>query len=288
MNLPPLYLLQTLASFHENRTVAAAAENLGATQPTVTRQLQQLEDWAQAPLFEMRGRNKFLTEYGKQLAVSFIKRFGDLELEVTNTRHHMTDPSRQVLRIGARREILIGYFGNLEFAGHLDLAPMGSEKITEEIAKQTIDIAVVQLNIDTDAYVAKPFFTSAPVLLMPKRWSAEPPALQNLERLCLKHPFCTFHRNPPYLSDVQRELKFASTPAPKVVVNDWLALEDRVHRQMGWTLAPDNIARKGRDYWQVKMPNGTGSQTFYMYTRRSLSRLAWFRDLLTRVRPSKA
>ena len=77
--VPPVYLLQTLVVFAEQENLVQTAERLGLTQPTVSRQLQQLEELFPQPLFTQQGRNKVLTAYGLALAQELKPRFLDLE-----------------------------------------------------------------------------------------------------------------------------------------------------------------------------------------------------------------
>ena len=283
MELPPLHLLQTLAAFNEDGTAARAAARLKATQPTVTRQLQQLEAWAKTPLFETRGRKKALTDYGRRLAEAFAKRFEDLGLDVLEAQKQWGDPARQRLRIGARREILLDHFAALDFPGRLDLVPMGSRQIAQELAKQTLDLAVVQLELDTPAYVARRFFVSSAALLVPRRWSREAPRdSREVAAICEKHPYATFSAEHPYLDAFVKEVGIPKAPQPRLIASDWPIVEERVHRQLAWTIAPSSLAREGRGYWRVDLPKAE-EQVFHLYVRRSLSRVAWLRELTSRL-----
>jgi DNA-binding transcriptional LysR family regulator len=224
-----------------------------------------------------------LTEYGRQLAEAFAKRFNDFEIDVEEASQLWSDPSRRVLRVGARREILLDRFAVLEFSGKLNLVPMGSRRIEHELMKQSLDIAVVQVEVDTPEYVAKKLFASRTELLMPKRWSRDMPGARDFNTLCGKHPFATFSSERPYLESFASEFSLAAIPEPNLIANDWPIVEERVHKQMAWTIAPSSLAREGRGYWRIELPESIGWQEFFLYTRRSLSRQPWFRELVGKI-----
>src|SRR5258708_1123890 len=98
--------LQAFVVFSQARSLEEAAQQLGTTQPTLTRQLKALEEALGVTLFSMQGRRKVLTQIGNDLLVELRPRFQGLKDSVERVLRHQSEPERMKIRLGARREIL--------------------------------------------------------------------------------------------------------------------------------------------------------------------------------------
>ena len=67
------YLLEELIAFYEYKTLAAAAEHLNVTQPTLTRGMKKIEDELQVTLFNRQKNRITLTDVGKVAAIEAKK-----------------------------------------------------------------------------------------------------------------------------------------------------------------------------------------------------------------------
>ncbi|HBU67459.1 LysR family transcriptional regulator [Lactobacillus salivarius] len=67
------YLLEELVAFSEHKTLAAAAEYLNVTQPTLTRGMQKIENELQVTLFNRQKNRIILTDVGKVAAIEAKK-----------------------------------------------------------------------------------------------------------------------------------------------------------------------------------------------------------------------
>ncbi|MCH4009704.1 LysR family transcriptional regulator [Companilactobacillus sp.] len=93
------YLLEELVAFDQYGTLAATADHLMVTQPTVTRGLQKLEDELQVKLFDRQPNNISLTDTGK-LAVSEAKKaLRQNELFVESVQQY--ENSHQLIKIAS-------------------------------------------------------------------------------------------------------------------------------------------------------------------------------------------
>lgn len=93
------YLLEELVAFAQYGTLAATADHLMVTQPTITRGLQKLEDELQVKLFDRQPNNISLTDTGK-LAVSEAKKaLHQNELFVESVRQY--ENSHQLIKIAS-------------------------------------------------------------------------------------------------------------------------------------------------------------------------------------------
>lgn len=79
-----------------------AANELASTQPAVSRQIKQLEDFLGVPLFERRHRDVVVTEHGRYLAEIVSVTLG--EIASASDRLRMTASTRDVFRIQVEAE----------------------------------------------------------------------------------------------------------------------------------------------------------------------------------------
>ena len=79
MSLPPLNALRAFEAIARTGSFRAAAEALHVTQPAISHQIRNLEDWLGAPLFDRSGRQPRLLPRGQALARDLTLAFGSIE-----------------------------------------------------------------------------------------------------------------------------------------------------------------------------------------------------------------
>src|SRR5690606_42104326 len=80
-----LELTRSLLAVARHGTISQAAENIGLSQPALTRRLQQLEEHLGAPLVERSGRGVVLTELGRlavQEGQALVERYERLRTSI--------------------------------------------------------------------------------------------------------------------------------------------------------------------------------------------------------------
>ena len=184
----PLSLLETFVTFSKEKTTAKTAKLLGLTQPTVSRQLIQLEDALPQKIFRLKGRNKILTEYGEALARELEDYFQELSKTVQKVNQEYLEPTQLKIKIAARQEILECYLENFDFPGSVELLPMGTKEVVQQIQAQTVDVAISHdLSFSSD-YIRKKFFASTIKIIIPKKWFSSKPSLQQWLNQAHNHP----------------------------------------------------------------------------------------------------
>jgi aminoethylphosphonate catabolism LysR family transcriptional regulator len=116
--------LRTFHAVGEHRGFTAAATALGITQPTVTTQIRELEDYYGVELFLRQGRRIELTEVGAMLL---------------NT-------TRMIMRLRDEADELLSSHGQFR-AGHLRIAAVGPFHATEIIAALKQTYPSIQLSV---------------------------------------------------------------------------------------------------------------------------------------------
>lgn len=105
MNLNQLRAFAHLShTLHYQRT----AEELGVSQPSLSRTIRALEDELSVPLFERRGRNVVLTKYGSVFARHITQAMREVETGERCVRE-LADPSRMNIMISVSYYLSVGY-----------------------------------------------------------------------------------------------------------------------------------------------------------------------------------
>lgn len=127
-----------------------AAETLHMTQPAVTFQVRQLEEYFNTRLFDRTHNRISLTEAGERV-YEYADRIFDLYAEMENSVREMTGEIRGALTIGASTTIaeymlpaLLGDFGTRYPEVTIHLRVSNSEGIVSMVENNTIDLGVVE------------------------------------------------------------------------------------------------------------------------------------------------
>ncbi len=127
-----------------------AAETLHMTQPAVTFQVRQLEEYFNTRLFDRTHNRISLTEAGERV-YEYADRIFDLYADMENSVREMTGEIRGALTIGASTTIaeymlpaLLGDFGARYPEVTIHLRVSNSEGIVSMVENNTIDLGVVE------------------------------------------------------------------------------------------------------------------------------------------------
>ncbi|WP_368780766.1 LysR family transcriptional regulator [Alicyclobacillus fastidiosus] len=140
---------QTFLAVVENETASAAAEVLHTTQPTVTRQIQQLERTLGTALFDRVGKRLILTRAGERVY--------DTARELLQTQHRLldalselADPEQGTVRLGSGLTPSIYLLPNVianyavrHPAVRFQIVTGSSKVMTERLKQREIDLAFV-------------------------------------------------------------------------------------------------------------------------------------------------
>ena len=127
-----------------------AAESLHMTQPAVTFQVRQLEEYFNTRLFDRTHNRISLTEAGDRV-FGYADRIFDLYADMENSVREMTGEIRGALTIGASTTIaeymlpaLLGNFGSRYPEVTIHLRVSNSDGIVSMVENNTIDLGVVE------------------------------------------------------------------------------------------------------------------------------------------------
>jgi DNA-binding transcriptional LysR family regulator len=279
--LPPLHLLQALIVFAELKNQQSTAERLGLSQPAITKQFQQLEDYFDHPIFRTQGRRKLLTDYGQALAEEITIFFKSLGRNLEKVNFQFLQPRNIKLKIGGRKEFLDKYLTEIEFDGLLEIRHLSSTEIIEALKKNEIDIGVTHLNLNSADFVSKKLFTDRPSLIVPEKWMKKEGSFQSWVTTCHEYPVATYSEELLFLKEFIDYFNIKENLKLNYLVRDWTIVEKRVHAGFAWSIVPSLFTYPNRKYRILKGPDVKDHQyDFHIYYRKEFSSYQWFQTFL--------
>lgn len=279
--VPPLYLLQTLVVFAEQENLVQTAERLGLTQPTVSRQLQQLEELFTQPLFSQQGRNKVLTDYAQALVKELKPRFTDLERVFEKIDQTFSNPQEVTLRVGGPKELLERHLSDIPFAGTLEVEVLTDSEIQDRFSGQALDLSISSIELENPELHSKKLASSIPSLAIPKKWASEIETARDWAQVCEKYPAAAFSKEKPLLANFEEKYKFQINC--KYIFSDWLSLEKRVHQQKSWSILPSRYLQDNQGYKIIPLTGLFETENFYLSYRKELSKHEWMKALIAEL-----
>lgn len=276
----PLSLLETFVTFAKEKTTAKTAKLLGLTQPTVSRQLIQLEDALPQKIFRLKGRNKILTEYGEALARELEEYFQKLSKTIQQVNQEYLEPTQLKIKVAARQEILECYLESFDFPGCVELLPMGTKEVVAQIQAQTVDLAITHdLSFSSD-YIRKKFFASTIKIIIPKKWFATKPTLQQWLLQAHRHPVAHYQGSYSHLDRLKNQYHLKEKFKMGLICQHWPLIEKRTAVGKSWAIIPSSFINDKSNYYILDLPSDFEEQIFYLVYRKEFQRQEWFKKFL--------
>ncbi|MDG0815449.1 LysR family transcriptional regulator [Bdellovibrio svalbardensis] len=276
----PLYLWESFIAVIEEGTLQRAAEKIKTTQPTITRHLAQLEDGLPLALFELRGRKKEPTVFALDLYEKIKKRLGDLPVDIRHSVQNFASAKNVAISVAGHIEVLRRVLTAVTFDGRLNLFEASSAELKRHLKEGNYDVILTRDLHDTELYVCKKLFEDEPTLVVPKSFLKGSKDLQSwwLEKRT-EYPMSLYSEELDFFQELQGQVKVDFR------VRDWLTLEERVHAGKSWSVIPSSYVRPQASYLHQshRIRNKSVRTEFYIYYRRDLSRLTWFKEFLEEI-----
>lgn len=273
--------LQAFVVFSQTPSLEAAARMLGRTQPTLTRQLQSLEETLGVELFSMQGRKKVLTSAGQELASELRPRFEGLQESVHRALTRQASPENVRIHIGGRREILAIYSGQIPFSGQLNFHFLSHDEIVDRLFARTLDIGITHELPDSLHIAANPIFSDHFHLCYPKSWKLrESSSKKLLEDLVKTKPYLAYNESLAGTKPVLERLNF-STGSLRILRTcpDWGMISEMIANDLGWSMIPEKQIKENRGIEVVKLSKDLQvCSQFYLIYLKELSQFSWFKE----------
>lgn len=278
-------LLETLTVFAKEKTTAKTARKLGVTQPTISRQLIQLEKCLPHKIFTMRGRNKILTNHGEILAKDLSQHFEQLLCSLEKANEFSAQKKEPCLKIGATAEILQFLSSKIVVDGDLELRALDEEGLVSQMQMQKLDVLITQGLCRNPKYVSNIFFESTQKVAIPKKWLKLRPNTAQWARMAHEYPFGQDDHafTQRWLQEMSQQAghKLLSSRARLQSSNPYV-LKEQVLLGNIWAILPDYLLdEKKANYYVLSLPKEVPSQTFYIHYRTDLKKNLSSSKLLT-------
>lgn len=142
-------LYQTFVDVVREQTLSRAAEKLHTTQPTVTRQIQQLERLLGVALFERIGKRLVVTDAGRRV-YDYAVELASLESRMLEDLNAFVDPESGIIRIGSglspalyRLPAILSSYALLYPRVRFQVVTGSSKDTIQRLDERAIDIAIV-------------------------------------------------------------------------------------------------------------------------------------------------
>lgn len=270
----PTYLIETFVYFGETSNLVKTAQILKQTQPTTSRQIELLQGYFKKPLFKTVGRNKLLTEYGKQVQQYYKKSVFELRELQAKMPSIYFENQKEKLIVAARSEILQKYISELNFKSTTEFLSLTGQEIRQRMHNQLIDVAVLQENFESLYYFRKKLFQSNWKVIFPSSWKSKTSNLSKLLQFINQAsplPFASYDHELQAIKANWIDPKSFPKLNIEMIASDWRLIHEAVKKQSCWSIVPCDFAKDDRitvlNADEVMRPS-----SFYIYALKNLSK----------------
>jgi DNA-binding transcriptional LysR family regulator len=292
MKKPSHDLLEVLIAVGESRNFREAASKLGISQPAVTRKIRELELSQPLPMFNLEGKRKVLTRYGRSLLDLAKEGALDLERKIEGLHRSYSNASSLTVRIAGRYEVLEFLAPLLDFEGRIELIGASSRDATDRLLRHEVDIAVGWARPDSTEIQAKKLFSSKAFLaihesvLKQRKLTLE---LASSAAFLCETPSISYLRSGHLLSEwaAHAGVSFEEIPVSRVA-EDWRTIATLVEQKAGYAILPGYVLPVSSKIMRIELPARIlPAYDFYAMYDSSLKRIKAFQPLLAFARLGK-
>lgn len=286
MNRLSLNLLNSFVVFNEVGNMTEAAKALGITQPALSKQLVLLEKQLGRALFQLVGRKKMLTAFGKDLHLKIKDKVDNVQQLVHQTSQLHSDGVSSTIHVSGRREVLDRISNRLNFKGSLVFTQASNDQTIDAVLGLKSEIGITHTVPDSHELISKPLFKEDFQITIPKKMIRQKPSYgKNLFEDLLKLP-CLGYR--PEDEIIKEACGFSNVEVKSLrmirATENYASLAEMVNAQMGWSVIPSHIGVSDKQVWIVKVPSKIiPTREFFILYRSELISQTWFKNLIAEI-----
>jgi DNA-binding transcriptional LysR family regulator len=233
-------------------------------------------------IFQLVGRKKELTSYGRKLSLSLKGRFDGLGEQITSLALEFQSEDEAQLRIAGYRSLLRRVALKTRFKGSIEFLSDSEERAVDWLIAGKADLAISRAAPDSHELVAKKAFTDELVLVFPKKWAV--PSYSVTKETCAflaKRPFFAYERERTFLDRVYENFQKDFPLRPSRTFSDWPVIFEMLAEGKGWTVAPDSYLSENDMLTHIRLPKDTRNTTvFYILSRKSDQKISWLKTAI--------
>jgi DNA-binding transcriptional LysR family regulator len=278
-------LLTVLIAAAESKSFREAAVKLQISQPAVSFKLKELELQQPIPIFQLEGKRKVLTHYGRALYELAKRDLAVLQQNMERLHRVYGNPRELTVRIGGRTDILDYLAPFLEFEGRIDFVPLSSAKSVEKLLNHEVDIAISYQKPDSTEIAAKPLLNSSPLFvvnesLLKGRKLTE--ALASDPKFLTETP-CIFYNADGHLLKewIEKCGLILGDIRPAFVIEEWRTIQALVDKGLGYAIVPSYVPISAKVQKVPVKGKGLDVYTFYGLYEKGMKKIPAFQKLLS-------
>ncbi|MGZ3710295.1 MAG: LysR family transcriptional regulator [Bdellovibrionota bacterium] len=282
----PIHLLQAFVVFNDSKNIVEASARLRLSQPGLSKQLKQLEEFLPAKAFVLSGRKKMLTPYGLSLHARIKEKIGNLQQVAESAWAEHSEPAKAKVRITGRREILDRLSVGLRFKGRVTFAEAGNDEVISSLIALKSEIGIAHYVPDTAELVARPLFREEFQLAVPRKFFTHRPRFDAGLVTSLQQLPCLAYKVEDEL--IRSLFSFYSVKNPNVVLSrvteNYSSLSAMMIAEMGWAILPSYVQCDEKSCWTYAIPaRALPSRQFYLVYRSEFKATGWFKELIGEI-----
>lgn len=279
----PHYLIESFLAAAKEGTFQLAADQLGLTQSTLSKQMQLLEELLPQKVFTFSGRKKTLTSYGETLYELLAPQFSQIDGLIKQASILHAEIENVKIRICGRGELLDMIAKNLKFTGQVSFLSVDSQQAMQNVLNRSCDIAVVHQVEDSSEIILKNFFSNRLRIIIPKKMIKDKnlskteiiKKLQNLPALLYKSEDVVVKN---FL--LEYGINFDHLNVHRVYAN-YVSILEMLKLGKGWAVIPSNLEVDEDDFIVYQLVGKTQDvRQFYLCYRKELKSASWFKELI--------
>lgn len=234
-----LQLLRTFMVFIESKNMQEAAKALMLSQPAVTQQLKNLEYEVGKTLFTFEGKYKVPTKFGLELYERLRPDIVSLEKNWLLLKSQNEDPSRSLLKIAGRKEMIENLAPKVSFLGKLKYMSLPSEEAYDKLLKREIDVGILSFKPRHARIVSKKIHSIHSRWFIPDE-KIKISQLQNKD--IYRHAFVAYSSALPFLSEWCKHYHLDPVKLNvKVTIDNWFMVKSLCVEMNALSIVPENI-----------------------------------------------
>jgi DNA-binding transcriptional LysR family regulator len=279
----PHYLIESFLAAADEGTFQLAADKLGLTQSTLSKQMQLLEEMLPQKVFAFSGRKKTLTSYGRTLYELVAPQFMQIDGLIQQAAMLHADVQNTSIRICGRGELLDMIAKNLKFKGQVSFLSVDSHQAMQNVLNRTCDIAIVHQVQDSSEIILKNFFSNRLRIIVPKKLLrdkniSKSDVMKKLQEL----PALLYKSEDEVVKNFLREygIKFDELHVHRIYSN-YVSILEMLKLGKGWAVIPSNMELNEDDFIVYQLSGKSQDvRQFYLCYRKELKSASWFKELI--------
>ena len=240
--------LRTFQLFCTTENISEAAIKLGISQPAVTLHLKNLELQFSEPIFQMVGRNKRLTPFGKELYKIVDTELKLLEQKMSQLELLQSDVTKAQIRLGGRRELLEKILTSFPSPTQLKAFESDTATAIKKLKSLDLDVVLAAEKPNSSDLIAKLISQEKAILvihksLLKKIGEKDP---FSMPELFTQSPVFFYKEQPPFLMDMYQYLGIDFEKIqPQVIIDNWNVIVTLVEKGQGYSIVPSSFKTTG-------------------------------------------